>query len=123
MAGGLLGRVEHRTNAVEQGIAAARALLHGRDAEAFSSIPTFWSDHFGTRLQTVGVPHLADRVEVIEGALADRKFAAAAHRDGQLVGAVAYGMPRALARLRAQLPAAGCTIRAAETRHAQATAR
>jgi 3-phenylpropionate/trans-cinnamate dioxygenase ferredoxin reductase component len=97
-------RIEHWTNAVEQGSAAARTLLHGSTAATeFAPVPSFWSDHFGTRLQSVGLPALADEATVVEGSLGERRFAAACHRDGRLVGAVTYGMPRALLKYRIAL--------------------
>jgi len=97
-------RVEHWTNAVEQGAAAARTLLHGPGPHtAHGSVPAFWSDHCGTRLQSVGLPALGDRLEIVEGSLDERRFAAAAYAGDRLVGAVTYGIPRALAPFRAAL--------------------
>lgn len=93
---GLPMRVEHWANATEQGRAAARALLRGPDAQSFGSVPSFWSDHFGVRLQSIGVLSLADEFRVSDGDPAEGRFAAGAYRDGQLVGAIAYAMPRAL---------------------------
>ena len=102
--GGLSMRVEHWTNAAEQGAAAARTLVHGASPEtAFASVPSFWSDHFGGRLQSVGLPGLADRVEVVGGAVEERRFVAAAYKGEQLVGATTYGMVRALMPYRAAL--------------------
>jgi 3-phenylpropionate/trans-cinnamate dioxygenase ferredoxin reductase subunit len=102
--GGAPARVEHWTNAVEQGAAAARTLLHGSSPEtAFRSVPSFWSDHFGTRLQSVGMPGLADRVEVVAGSVEERQFVAAAYRSDVLVGATTYGMVRALTPYRIAL--------------------
>jgi NADPH-dependent 2,4-dienoyl-CoA reductase/sulfur reductase-like enzyme len=102
--GGLPMRIEHWTNAVEQGAAAARTLLHGSSSEtAFTSVPSFWSDHFGTRLQSVGLPLLGDRVEVAAGSLQERRFIAASYRGEVLVGATTYGMARALVPYRAAL--------------------
>lgn len=96
-------RIEHWNNAVEQGAAAARALLAGSDAAMFESVPSFWSDHFGVRLRTVGMPGSADTFEVTSGDIDTRQFASAAYRGGRLVGGVGYGVPRALARLRREL--------------------
>ena len=97
-------RIEHWTNAVEQGAAAARTLLRGSDAAtAYSPVPSFWSDHLGTRLQTVGVPRLADRSVIVDGSLAERRFVAAAYQGEQLVAAVTYGMARALVPYRIKL--------------------
>ena len=101
--GGLSMRVEHWNNAVEQGAAAARSLLRGENATPFASVPSFWSDHFGVRLQSVGVPSLADSFEVVAGALRDGIFAAAGYSGDELVCGVAYGMPRALVALKLKL--------------------
>ena len=97
-------RIEHWTNAAEQAGAAARTLLHGPGTQtAFSSVPSFWSDHFGTRMQSVGLPMLGDRVEVVDGSVAERKFVAAAYRGDELVGATAYGNVRGLLPYRVKL--------------------
>lgn len=97
-------RIEHWTNAIEQGTAAARTLLRGSGPEtAYAPVPSFWSDHFGTRLQSVGLPLLGDRTEVVDGSLDERRFVAASYRGDQLVGATTYGMVRELVRYRARL--------------------
>jgi NADPH-dependent 2,4-dienoyl-CoA reductase/sulfur reductase-like enzyme len=102
--GGAPMRIEHWTNAVEQGAAAARTLLHGSSADTiFTSVPSFWSDHFGTRLQSIGLPLLGDRAEIVAGSLEERQFVAASYRDDVLVGAAAYGMARALVPYRVAL--------------------
>ncbi|WP_101829571.1 NAD(P)/FAD-dependent oxidoreductase [Frankia canadensis] len=49
-----LMRVEHWTNAVEQGAYAARRLLGLHDPAGFVSAPYFWSDQYGARLQSIG---------------------------------------------------------------------
>jgi len=103
LAGGASTRIEHWTNAAEQGRAAARALLHGRAAAPYAPVPSFWSDHFGVRLRSIGLPARADRFELVEGSPAERDFIAAGFRGDAMVGAVAYGRPGALARLRARL--------------------
>jgi NADPH-dependent 2,4-dienoyl-CoA reductase/sulfur reductase-like enzyme len=107
--GGRTMRIEHWSNAVEQGAAAARSLLAGADAEPFASLPSFWSDHFGVRLQSIGLPALADEFVVTAGHVDEGRFGAGAYRDGELVGGVAYGMPKALIALRAQLTKVGVT--------------
>ncbi|MGP3968287.1 NAD(P)/FAD-dependent oxidoreductase [Streptomyces sp. 6N223] len=105
--GGMPMRVEHWSNAVEQGAAAARTLLHGAEAKPFTGVPSFWSDHFGIRLQSVGLPTLADRFEVIDGTVADGRFAAEAYAGDHLVGGVAYGRPKAMVTLRIKLARTG----------------
>lgn len=102
--GSLPIRIEHWTNAVEQGMAAARTLLRGSGPETvYAPVPSFWSDHFGTRLQSVGLPLLGDRTEVVAGSLEERRFVAASYRGEELVGATTYGMVRELVRYRARL--------------------
>ena len=78
--------------------------LRGSGPEtAYRAVPGVWSDHFGVRLQTVGLPALADRIEVVEGSVEERRFCAVATRAGRLIGAVAYAMPKALVRYRIRL--------------------
>lgn len=102
--GGMPMRVEHWTNAVEAGAAAARTLLRGSGPETeYRAVPSVWSDHFGVRLQTVGLPAAADAIEVVDGAVEERRFCAVATREGRLIGAVAYAMPKALVRYRIKL--------------------
>lgn len=102
--GGDAMRIEHWTHATEQASAAARTLLRGSGPEtASASVPSFWSDHFGTRLQSVGLPQLADRVEVVDGSVDERGFVAAAYRNNELVGATAYGTIRGLLPYRLEL--------------------
>lgn len=97
-------RVEHWSNAVEQGSAAARTLLDGPGSTtACAAVPSFWSDHGGARLQSVGVPGFADRIELVDGSVDEARFALAAYRGPELVGALTYGIPRALARYRVAL--------------------
>jgi len=97
-------RIEHWTNAVEQGSAAALTLLHGPGPDTvYAPVPSFWSDHFGTRLQSVGLPALADETRVVDGSLEERRFVAECRRDGKLVGAITYGMPRGLLKYRIAL--------------------
>ncbi len=97
-------RIEHWTNAVEQGSAAALTLLNGSGPDTvYAPVPSFWSDHFGTRLQSVGLPALADETTVVDGSLEERRFVAACRRDGKLVGAITYGMPRGLLKYRLAL--------------------
>jgi 3-phenylpropionate/trans-cinnamate dioxygenase ferredoxin reductase subunit len=101
---GMTMRVEHWTNAVEGGAAAARTLLQGSGPETeYRSVPSVWSDHFGVRLQTVGLPALADRIEVVEGSIEERRFCAVAYREERMIGALAYSMPKALVRYRIKL--------------------
>lgn len=102
--GGLHMRIEHWANAVEQGTAGGRNILRPHsDREPFSSLPSFWSDHGGPRLQSIGLPGMADRLELVDGELGDGRYALAAYKESALVGAIGYGVPRAIAKLRASV--------------------
>ncbi len=59
-------RVEHWTNAIEQGGFAARRLLDEHDPGGFVSAPYFWSDQWGTRIQSIGSTGGHDEAVVIE---------------------------------------------------------
>jgi 3-phenylpropionate/trans-cinnamate dioxygenase ferredoxin reductase component len=67
-------RVEHWAIpglTAKQAASSLAAVLAGRDAggSTFNPVPTFWSDQFGIRLQSMGMPSLADRTELMEGSL------------------------------------------------------
>ena len=98
--GGELMRLEHWTNAAEQGVyvgpAAARQRRASRSTRCRSSGPTSTT----SRSRSSGVVRGDDQIEVVEGSLAEHRFAAAVGRDGRLVGAVAFNRPRHLMQLR-----------------------
>ena len=94
-------RVEHWTNAVEQGLAAAQNLLResrGEALEAFQPIPYFWSDQHGVSIMAAGVTSPRDDVRVVQGSLAENRFAALYGLRGKVSGVVAVGWPRMLRR-------------------------
>jgi 3-phenylpropionate/trans-cinnamate dioxygenase ferredoxin reductase subunit len=102
--GGQLMRIGHWANAVEQGVAAARNLLRvPSQRTAYSSVPSYWSDHFGTRLQSIGAPQLADHCEVSAGSLTQREFIVTGWRGRHLVSATSYGMGKQLGPFRQAL--------------------
>ncbi|WP_317621203.1 oxidoreductase C-terminal domain-containing protein, partial [Streptomyces sp. CBMA123] len=100
-------RLEQRTNAAEQALHAARDLLAGPDGarRAYDPVPYLWTDQYGLRVQAFGSPGAADRFEVVDGSLAEHRFAAACVREGRVTGAVGIAAARALRTLRAQVAA------------------
>ena len=95
-------RVEHWTNAAEQGSAAAANLLAelaGQEGTAYAPVPFFWSDQFDSRIQFVGRAHGDDEVRVITGDL-DGKFVALYGHAGRLRGVLGVGMPKPVMRMR-----------------------
>jgi NADPH-dependent 2,4-dienoyl-CoA reductase/sulfur reductase-like enzyme len=95
-------RTEHWDAAAWQGAAAAKAML-GEDPGT-PPLPSFWSDQYGVRIQSVGHPHLADSVQV-EGDPASRDFEAVFSREGMPVAGLAVARPRAIPVLRKQIEA------------------
>jgi 3-phenylpropionate/trans-cinnamate dioxygenase ferredoxin reductase subunit len=94
-------RLEHWTNATEQGVAAARRLLAG-DAkpEPFAPVPFVWSDQYDVKIQTVGWIRGDDEVVIADGSLDDRRFVALFGRDNRLVGALGFSRPRLVMQYR-----------------------
>ncbi|MEU6607192.1 FAD-dependent oxidoreductase [Streptomyces shenzhenensis] len=104
-------RVEHRTNAAEQGMAAARNLLGGAARTPFAPVPYFWSDQYGTRIQAYGLLRGHDEVAVVEGDPADGRFLAAYRTGDRLRGVLAVGMPPKAIRPWRQAVASGAAWR------------
>ena len=89
-------RIEHWTNAAEQGAAAAANLLSdfaGVDPIPYAPVPFFWSDQFDSRIQFVGRAHGDDEVRVVSGDL-DGKFTALYGHGGRLRGVLGVSLPR-----------------------------
>ncbi len=89
-------RVEHWTNAAEQGAVAARNLLvmaNGDTPTPYESVPFFWSDQFESRIQFVGRAHGDDEVHVFAGRT-DGSFAALYGWQGRLRGVLGVSMPK-----------------------------
>ena len=79
-------RLEHWTNAIEQGEAAAHNLLAGAGRTPFTPVPYFWSDQYKKKIQLLGQGAPAHRVAFVHGSPQDRKFVAFLGRGGMLTG-------------------------------------
>lgn len=93
-------RLEHWTNAAEQGVYAAQRLLNPDSVAPFAPVPFVWSDQYDVKIQVAGRVRGDDRIEIVDGDVAERRFVAAVGRDGRLVGAVAFNRPRVLMQYR-----------------------
>lgn len=94
-------RVEHWTNAVEQGAyCAARMLDPESPAEPFEPVPMFWSDQYDRMIQAAGYPAPEDEVRVVMGELKAREFVALYGRAGRLTGVLSFNMAREMPRFR-----------------------
>jgi NADPH-dependent 2,4-dienoyl-CoA reductase/sulfur reductase-like enzyme len=98
MADGRQVRLEHRTNAAEQGDHAAAVLL-GSTA-AFETVPYVWSDQYEVKIQVLGLPEPDDECRIVAGSPGEGRFAAVYGRAGVVSGAVGFSMPRQVMRLR-----------------------
>ena len=99
-------RVEHWSNAVEQGAAAAKRLLAGPgEAVDFAPVPYFWSDQYDAKIQFLGRCCPTDDVRIVNGSIDERRFVGLFGRDGRLVGALAFSRPRLLMAYRKLLAA------------------
>jgi 3-phenylpropionate/trans-cinnamate dioxygenase ferredoxin reductase subunit len=97
LAGGERIRIEHWTNAVEQGTAAGRnALLAPGDRAPFHTLPYFWSDQHGVKIQAVGLPGLAQSTTTLEATPDGDRLVAVGVRDGRVVSAVAFNAMKRL---------------------------
>jgi NADPH-dependent 2,4-dienoyl-CoA reductase/sulfur reductase-like enzyme len=106
LAAGEPVRVEHWTTAAEHGQLAGRnALLEPGDRAPHEHPPYFWSDQYDVKIQAVGFPNRAERLEILESTPDGDRFVAAGERDGRLVGVVAFNAAKRLGWYRRQLPA------------------
>jgi NADPH-dependent 2,4-dienoyl-CoA reductase/sulfur reductase-like enzyme len=96
-------RVEHWTNAAEQGRAAAITLLQGHGAPVFDPIPYFWSDQYKSKIQFVG--RAGPDVAVVDGSINDDRFVVAYGMEGRLIGALSFSRPGRLMAWRSKIAA------------------
>jgi NADPH-dependent 2,4-dienoyl-CoA reductase/sulfur reductase-like enzyme len=99
-------RIEHWTNAVEQATYIAEAIVHPElEHKPFGTIPYFWSDHYGARIQAHGFPDAHDDIEVVDGDLESEKFAVSYRSDGRPTAIVGLSTPRQVLAAQRQLVA------------------
>ncbi|MET7325744.1 FAD-dependent oxidoreductase [Streptomyces sp. NPDC005549] len=101
-------RAEHWTSATRQPRAAVANLLAGRTVESARSVPYFWSDQYGARLQFAGRRRAGDSVRVVEGGVSDGApgedgLLARYERNGRTTAVLAVDRPRSFMRARREL--------------------
>ncbi|MBE1579559.1 Reductase C-terminal [Amycolatopsis marina] len=97
-------RLEHWTNAAEQGAAAARHALDPAAARPLAAVPYFWSDWYGHRIQFVGTSRAE---EVVVAVPAEAGFTALYRRGDRIVGALTVDRPREIMKYRRRIAARG----------------
>ncbi|WAL69336.1 FAD-dependent oxidoreductase [Amycolatopsis cynarae] len=98
---GTLLRLENRTNATEQAIAVAGAIL-GED-RPYTPVPYFWTDQFDARIQVHGVLPAGAETTIVDGDPARRRFVARYHRDGVVTGVLGWKMPKQARQRRGEI--------------------
>jgi 3-phenylpropionate/trans-cinnamate dioxygenase ferredoxin reductase component len=98
--GGAVRRTPHWTSAVEQGHAAARALLHGADAPPYEPEPYFWTDQFGLDIKIMGELPLHGTPEVLAGSPEERSMLLQWHDGDRLTAAAAVNRRVPIVRLK-----------------------
>jgi NADPH-dependent 2,4-dienoyl-CoA reductase/sulfur reductase-like enzyme len=94
-----LMRLEHWTNAAEQGALAAKNALNPRQAKPATAVPYFWSDWYGSRIQFVGIPQ-TEEIRVISEELGEEKFLALYRRGDRITGAITIDRPAQIMKYR-----------------------
>ena len=94
-----LMRLEHWTNAAEQGALAAKNALNPAEAKPAAGIPYFWSDWYNSRIQFVGIPQ-AEEIRVISEELGEEKFLALYRRGDRITGCITIDRPSQVMKYR-----------------------
>jgi len=99
-------RVEHWTNAAEQGAMAAKnllATLRKEPSEPYSAVPFFWSDQFDARIQFLGRAFESSTVDVVAGDVTAGRWCAMFSTNDRLTGVLGVSMPKLVMPSRAML--------------------
>jgi NADPH-dependent 2,4-dienoyl-CoA reductase/sulfur reductase-like enzyme len=91
-------RVEHRTNAAEQGMAVARDLLNPDARRPFAPVPYFWSDQYRMKIQAYGSLRDHDQALVLQEDTAQGRLLVAYRTGDRLTGALGIGIPPRILR-------------------------
>jgi len=90
-------RIEHWSNAAEQGADAAKNLLAESgvgEARVSGAVPFFWSDQYDRRIQFLGRAAPDDTAKIVVGSIQERSFVALYGRGDRLVGVLGVNQPK-----------------------------
>jgi NADPH-dependent 2,4-dienoyl-CoA reductase/sulfur reductase-like enzyme len=99
-------RVEHWTNAAEQGAIAAKNLyasMYETELEPYAAVPFFWSDQFDARIQCLGRPSANAQIDIVDGNIDDGKFCAIYTVNNRLTAVLGVSKPKLVMPSRALL--------------------
>ena len=91
-------RAEHWTSAVAQATAVAREVAEGGSGEPHTSVPYFWSEWYGRRIQFAGEADADETVFV--GSISRYDFVCLYRKGDRIAGALTVGRKGAIARYR-----------------------
>lgn len=94
-------RLEHRTNAQEQGQHVAANILG--DRVPFTPVPYFWTDHYDARIQVAGIIPPDATASLVEGDADGESFVQTFSVDGRMIGVLGWNAARASMQYRRQL--------------------
>ena len=94
-------RLENRTNAAEQGRAAAHTLLGG--AAEYAPVPYFWTDQFGVRIQMRGIITQGAKVTINNPAGSQDRFIAEFTYRGVLQAIIGWNSAKQFAQLQSRV--------------------
>lgn len=92
-------RLENWTNAADQGRHAAQNAVSPETEKPFSTVPYFWSDWYGQRLQLVGSAE-CDEVTFVSGHEDSDRWVALYRAGERLIGAATLNEPRRIMKYR-----------------------
>jgi 3-phenylpropionate/trans-cinnamate dioxygenase ferredoxin reductase subunit len=97
-------RIEHWTVAAEHGQLAGRnVLLSPDERKPYDQPPYFWSDQYDVKIQSLGLPGRAGRLELLESTADGSRLVYGGERDRRLVGVIAINAARRLGSYRLAL--------------------
>jgi NADPH-dependent 2,4-dienoyl-CoA reductase/sulfur reductase-like enzyme len=115
-------RLEHWTIAAEQGGVAARHAIDPAGATAYATVPYFWSDWYGRRIQFVGIAAGADEVRVVAGDLDGDAFLVLYRHGDRLIGALGLEQRSQIMKYRVIIEKGGTWTEALDFARARAAA-
>ncbi|GAA0431089.1 NAD(P)/FAD-dependent oxidoreductase [Leifsonia naganoensis] len=102
----LVMRLENWTNAADQAAQAGANAADPSHAERYETVPYFWSDWYGQRIQFVGTA-TAEAVEFASGSPDDSRFVALYRTGDRLVGAATLDERKKIMKLRRHIAERG----------------
>ena len=88
-------RIEHWQIANDHATYVAQHIC-GTSGGSFATVPYFWSDQYGKKIQMLGHPSPGDDVEMVQGSVNDAKWLAHYRHNGVITGVLALNNAREL---------------------------